>query len=25
LQVPGSLIPRKIAHHGELCCTKKLH
>ena len=25
LQVSGSLMPRKSAHHGELCCTKKLH
>ena len=25
LQGSGSLIPRKIANHGELCCTKKLH
>jgi hypothetical protein len=25
LQVLGSLKPRKTVHHGDLCCTKKLH
>ena len=25
LQVPGSLMPRKIVHHGEFCGTNRLH